>query len=309
MISPMFTTTADLVVDWVTASEAKKTGNIEPLKDFYNSQLGLPWREVQAKTAEKTVFEHKGLYHNGFVPEYVQILVNAIDVQLDHVYVMTLGVGYLWQSGIIFFDKLHTGDTKNIENWGPVEDFLKMEFPRKDNLDKKLYPAATAIDCGYNKETVINFCRKITWHRLIPIRGDDNVKGVIYRENKKDDPGIIRYDLNVNKLKDSVFELLHRSEIFGPGYMQIPQDATLEMVKQLCSEHQVYRKDGKHKQLVWEPKDVNHPQNHAWDLTGYAKWLADFLGARMLRAIDDQPKKKDKFERETQTEKPIKMRY
>jgi phage terminase large subunit GpA-like protein len=289
MISPMVTTVSDLSQEWVLANEEKKKGDKEPLQDFYNSQLGLPFYEIQGKTQEKIVLEHKGLYRSGFVPEYVQMLVNAIDVQLDHVYVMTLGVGYLWQSAIIFFDKLETGDTKNIENWGPVENFLKMQFPRKDRLNEIFHPLATAIDCQYNKETVINFCQKITWHRLFPVIGDDKVRGTLYRKNEKDDAPIIRYHLNVNEIKNSVFELLHRSEIFGPGYMQVPEDVSSALVRQLCDEHRVFRKEGKYKRLIWEPKDTNHPNNHGWDLTVYAKWLADILGAKMLQQQTPPP--------------------
>jgi len=309
MLSPIFSTVSDLVQEWVAANKAKHTGDKEPLQDFYNSQLGEAFYEIQAKTDAKIIFEHRGLYRAGFVPDYVQILVNAIDVQLDHFYVMTLGVGYLWQSAIIFYEKLQTGDTKNIENWGPVIEFLKMSFPRKDKPEEKLYPLATAIDCGYNYETVINFCRMITFHRVMPVRGDDKVRAVLWRKNDKDCAPVTRYDLNVNLIKDSVYDLIHQSTIPGSGYMQIPADSRYELAQHLSSEERVIQKIGKHKRSIWLPKDEHHPLNHFWDDTVYAKWLADFLGARMLRDPAEIVKTNDEIKKEVNSKKQIRTHY
>ena len=310
MLAPMFSTVADGVMEWVSACKEKKTGNKEPLQDFYNSQLGEALREIQKKTDEKIILLHRGLYKTGFVPDYVQIITNAIDVHLDHFIVLSAGWGYLYQSAVIFYARLETGDTKLLENWGPVEEFLKMTFSLSNNLGEKLSPILTAVDCGFNKETVINFCGKTTWANIIPVRGSDSVHAGIYRKNDKDDAPITRFDLNVNEIKNSLHEILHRAETPGPGYMQIPIDADYNLVKQLCSEHRIVEKTGKYKRPSWVPKNESHSENHYWDALVYAKFAADLVGARMLRdPAEIVAKKTSRFEKSSDSNKQIRTRY
>jgi phage terminase large subunit GpA-like protein len=295
MLAPMFCTVADLAAEWVAANREKQTGNKEPLQDFFNSQLGLPFYEIIKKTDEKQLTSHKGDYKMLEVPEYVQIITQHVDVQKDHFYISAVGFGYLYQSAIIYYDRLESGDTSELANWGPVEEFLKMRYSRQNKPDEKLSPIVTAIDVGYNTQTAFNFIRKITWAPLIAVKGDPSVRAGIYRRNDKDHAPIPRFDINVNEIKNTVHELLFRAEMPGPGYMQIPKDASFELLQQLCSEERRAERVGKRKIYIWIPKDSHRP-NHWWDNVVGAKFAADLLGARMLR---DPGESKDNPQRRT----------
>jgi len=299
MISPMFTTIADLTVDWVTAQNAKKTGDIEPLKDFYNSQLGQPWKEIQKKTQEQLIISHKGIYKNGHVPDFVQVITQAVDVQKNHFRVQAVGWGHLYRSAIIFNGRIETGDTENFESWAVLEKFLTMTYPKQDDPKEIMSPVITGIDCGFNFVVAMNYCRRTPWP-VIPLKGDDHVRG-IYTRNDKDYKPLSLYNLNVNEIKNTIFELLHRSQTPGPGYMYIPADIEYHIIQELCSEQQVIEKNKARKIYRWKPKNESHPQNHAWDLTVYNKALADIIGVQMLRAMDDQPKKISLAERQRQS--------
>jgi phage terminase large subunit GpA-like protein len=282
MLAPMFTTIADLTVEWVSAQNQKKIGDIEPLKDFYNSQLGQPWKEVQKKTAEQNLLTHKGLFKNGFVPDYVQVITQAVDVQANHFRVMACGWGYLYQSAIIYTARIETGDTGDPKSWDVLEDFLRMTYPQMENRDNVFMPTVTGIDAGFNFEVVMNFCRKCTFAPVVPLKGDDHVRGIYTRNDKTYKP-LSLYLLNVNEIKNSCFETLHRAETPGPGYTQIPADIEYYIVQELCSEQQVIEKNKARKIYRWVPKNESHPNNHAWDLFVYCRALADIFQVRMLR--------------------------
>jgi phage terminase large subunit GpA-like protein len=309
MIAPMFCTVSDLVADWVSANNSKKAGDIQPLKDFYNSQLGLPWKEIQKKTQEQLIITHKGLHKNGFVPDYVQLVTQAVDVQKNHFRVQAVGWGYLYRSAIIYNARIETGDTENIESWKVLEEFLKMTYPRMDKPDEKLAPIVTGIDCGFNFDVAMNFCRKITWALVIPVKGDDHVRG-IYSRNDKDYKPLSLYNLNVNEIKSTVFELLHRSQTPGPGYMQVPADIEYITIQELCSEQQIIEKNKSRKIYRWIPKNESHPNNHAWDLAVYNKALADIKDVRMLRDPNvPEPKRKMTVEKNVESDRPITTNY
>lgn len=301
MLHPVMQTINNLVKEYVEAANNKKTGTIKPYQDFVNNQLGEPYYEVQKKTEEKQLLNHKGSYLTPYVPDYVQLITQSVDVQKDHFWVLAIGWGYLYRSAIIFADRINTGDTSQLENWKPLEEFLKMTYPRCDG-GEIMYPLVTAIDVAYNITVGINFCASITWANVVPVRGDTRVSG-IYRKNDKDHFPIIRYDLNVNAIKNTVHELLHRAEVPGPGYMEIPKDCDFELIKQLCSEQQIIETKGGRPHYIWKSKG-EHRDNHWWDNTVYCKAMADIAGVGMLRPLDEVQTEKQK----TVTEKQINIR-
>lgn len=155
-----------------------------------------------------------------------------------------------------------------------------------------------AIDCNYRKEVVLDFCRQCTELPIIPVRGDDSVKG---SHRAAPEGGIKRFDLNVNRLKDKLYRMLYESKTPGPGYFHLHQDTTEEIIKQLTSEEvrTIYSKSKKPKK-GWLPK-VESKDNHLWDCAVYATFAAEIAGATMLRKFKQeilQPKQQRKKEGE-----------
>jgi phage terminase large subunit GpA-like protein len=281
MLYPGFQTVDRLAAKWADAQIYKRIGDIGPLQDFINSQLGEPFEEREKETDESVLIKHIDNYKPETVPAGVQMITAGLDVQLDHVWFYIVGWGYMSEAWSITEGRLETGDTSLLENYKLVEELLQMAWPLKENPSIKGGIYRAAIDCAYRTDVIYDLCRR-HGDVLIPVRGDDFVKNKIFRATKVAGMTLIRYDLNTNALKDRLYRLLYESIAAGPGYFHLHAETTGETLQQLASEEQRPIRIGRHFYKNWFRKDR---LNHLWDCATYATFAAELSGARTLREL------------------------
>ena len=307
MLYPGFQTIARLAAKWADAIMYKKMGDIGPLQDYINSYLGEPFEEREKETSESMLVGHIGNYRPEIVPAGVQMITGGFDVQLDHIYARILGWGYMSEVWSIFETRLETGDTSLLENYKLVEELLEMQWPFADDSKHMMGIYRAAIDCNYRTDVVYDFCRRHS-DILISVRGDDSVRSRVFRATKVAGT-LIRYDLNVNVIKDRLYRLLFESVISGPGYFHLHADTSKDTLKQLASEEQRKIRSGRHYNNIWVKKEGVRV-NHFWDCDVYATFAAELAGVRMLRnpAMLKQSPKKTEIDEEQKTRK-IRTKY
>lgn len=299
MLYPGFITASQLASDWAKAQVARKAGDIGPLQNFINSQLAEPFHEAEKETEENKLTIHIGSHKPQTIPPGVQLITAAADVQIDHIYIQAIGWGYLSESWVLFEARLETGDTSQLENYVLLDEFLMMSFPFAENNKIALPITMAGIDCGYRPDVVFDFCRRSPVN-VVPVRGDDSVRSRVFRASKVAGGTMIRYDLNVNVIKDNVFRMLFESQTPGPGFMHLHAETNEDVLNQLASEHQIRIRKGSRSIVIWVKKD-SHRANHFLDLTVYNTFIAELAGARMLRD-PNKPRKRLKLS-EIQAEK------
>lgn len=302
MLYPKFQTINGLAKEWAKAIVAKKKGDIGPLQNFYNSELGEPFEEREKETEESVLVGHRGTYKSGIVPAKVQLITAGLDVQLDHVWFSVDG----WAPGMEAFTiaegRIETSDTSLLENFKLVEELLAKPWTLEADKNSKGMIFRAAIDCGYRPDVVKTLCVK---HNdiLIPVRGDRTVgSGKVYRATKESGVlgsrqlNFIRYDLNTNSLKDTLYHLLYETTVPGPGYMHLHADTTDETFEHLASEEQRKRKTRRGYEMIWVQKGSK--PNHLWDCKVYSLFAAIIAGAMWLKEPEPAKPKQEKIQRQ-----------
>ena len=293
MLHPMVETVRSLVVEFVRAQRAKKAGNIQPLKDFWNSQLARPWKEERATTDIEVLKRHIGRYEKGKIPAGVQMLTAGLDVQLDHVYMRVLGFGYLGEFWSVFEQRIETGPTDSIENLAKVIPFLAMRFELLSDSTKVMRIAMAGIDRQYNAESVDALCvRALGVAPLIPVAGDDKLQRQNWAVGKTAGGTIKLYRLNTTAYKDAMWRAYFDATVAGPGYGHLHKDTEYSVLEHLTSEKKtIERIAGRIKWIGWVLK-VAGRANHYWDCDYIARAVADIAGLWSL-PDPDAPKKED----------------
>ncbi len=294
IIYPGFMTIARLAKQWAEAQIAKKAGNIKPLQNFINSRLGQPWEQREKETDETKLALHISSYEPEIVPHGAQILTAGLDVQIDHVWYIVIGWGWLSELWQVDEGRLETGDTSILSNLDIVADYLSQQWPMAEDGDQFLGLRKAAIDCGYRPDVVKNFCRKYQNLPLIPVRGSPTVMARIYKAVKEPDGKMIRYDLNVNAIKDTLWQIMFESTEPGPGYFHLHGKTSKQVLAHLTGEEQIKESKGRNKgKIVWKPKTKSGQSTpvHLWDSLVYAHFAGAISGATMLRD-PSKPRKK-----------------
>lgn len=279
LLHPMVETVTDMVCKFVIAQKARELGNIEPLKNFWNSELARPWKETRAETDIEKVRTHIGTYPAMKVPPGAEMLTAGLDVQLDHVFLRILAWGYLAEFWSIFEQRIETGPTERLENLEKVVPYLVRRWPSMAEQDVNFRLAAAAIDRSYNTEAVDALCvRLIGAVNLLPVAGDDGVKKQPWRAGSAAGGRIKRYDLNVTMYKDALYRSYFEAVNPGPGYGHLHKETHYTVLEQLCSEHKIIeQKGGKITWVGWSVKK-DGLANHYWDCDVYARAAAEIAG-------------------------------
>jgi len=297
MLYPGFMTAGRLAEKWADAQVAKHDGDIGPLQDFINSECAEPFREETKETDETRLAIHINTHKPEIVPAGAQILTAGADVQIDHIWVWLWGWGYLSQVWSVVEARLETGDTRELENYGLLREFLNMTWPTADGAPPggggTMTIRKTAIDCAYRGDVVYDFIAQCRELDIVPVRGDDSVRLRTWREVPVRGGTIKRYDLNTGAYKDSLHRLLYESTVPGPGFMHLHRDTTEDTLRQLSSERQVTARKRRKVRTVWMQKKGR--PNHLWDCGVYAFFAGDIAGARTIRDPAAPTKKKVKL--------------
>lgn len=292
MLHPMFMTIDQLAADWADAELHYRSGDIGPRQNFFNSQLGVPWTE-SGRTVDENILEtHRSNYVMGTVPYGVQMIVAGYDVQMDHVWYLVLGLGYLGEKWIITADRIETGDTTLVENYLPCGAVMRMTWPTVADPNMVYRAIKGGADCAYRPDAVQAWCRSVP-EDIVPVRGDVTVKNFIRTTrltgpargtelHKIPEASEVRFDLNVDAYKDQ----MNRSMIQatpGPGYLHIPSDAPMWLLRQLTAWKRVPIRNGRGvlQGFRWVDKIEGNP-DHAGDCMVYAIAAAQLAGSATI---------------------------
>jgi len=306
----MVETVASLTLEYVHAQKALKAGNIQPLKDYWNSQKGRPWREEKATTDIERLRRHIGDYPKGKVPAGAQMLTAGIDVQLDHVFFRVKGWGYLGEHWSIFEQRIETGPTDRVENLAKLMPFLAMRFDMMADPDTVMRIALTAIDSKYNSQAVYAFCVRCAGVApIIPVAGEDKLTKQANRASKAAGGVLKRYDLNLTMYKDSLYRSYFEATVPGPGYGHLHADTPYEVLEHLTSENkEIKRRGDKILWIRWVVKKEGLA-NHYWDTEVYAQAAAEIRGLWALPDPEADKKTELKPIGRPVGKKPIRTRY
>ena len=295
LMYPGFMTMSKLAFEWAEAQVHKKAGDIGPLQNFINSRLAEPFEEREKETQTSSLTTHIGTHEPQKIPAGVQLITVGIDVQMDHVWAVVDGWGWMSEAWSIFETRIETGDTLELTNLDKVIEFLLMEWPLIDDPDTRLMMSKAAIDCNYRTDTIYDFCNKCQklGIDLVPVRGDSSVSSKTYRAVKIAGGTMTRYDLNVDKIKDRVYRGLYESKVAGGGFFHLHKETTEDVLEQLASEEERIIRHGRGFKKTWGQKD-RHKPNHLWDCRVYSTFAAELAGAYALRD-PSRPKKRIKL--------------
>lgn len=260
--------------DYIEAWKYSKRGDISALRDFYNTQLGIPWKERgYAPNFELIQTEVQGSYFRGTYPPQVLFTTMGIDVQGDRVEAELLG----WSDrGISFSIDYFVLSRRKREDsaYAILNDFLTDILTRAvDHVQAPLLLAC--IDANYQPGEVYAYTGESDYE-ILPIIGQS------HGENRKQtfvidsvqEYGVNRGKLNVDRLKSEVYQNL-RHERNKPFEKQVdytcnfPRDYDKEYYKQLTAEQRVITQNPTTRQSVMKWHKIYY-QNEALDCRVYA---------------------------------------
>jgi phage terminase large subunit GpA-like protein len=296
LVDPMFTTVDTLAAEFAMSITQRKQGNILPYRNFWNNQNARAWEERERETSLTQLQSHISDYKMGEVPRKVQMICHGIDVQIDYVMVSTKGYGFRNESWLINAQRLETGHTGKAENWDIVERYIRSQWLSKDEKTVAYYAMKAAVDCRYQRAerdeestVVYDFCLKFPEGTVIPVMGygRDRMHNMPYKRRDVIGKALHRYDLNVDNGKDRLWQSLYdKDKQPGPGYMHLPDNLPIDILRQLASECQrVKRGRTGHEIVVWEKKE-GFKENHTWDTCNYADFAAELAGVFFLQDVD-----------------------
>jgi len=296
MAYPGFLSVRQLAAEWVEAQVARRSGDIEPLKNYFTAREAQPWVETAKQTPEDALLKHvDDSYEMGFAPEGVLGVTLGFDVQLDHVWVAVYGWGYLFEGWLLWAGRIETGDTRQVANFQPLTELIGAGIPTAADPGKRLAVVMASGDSAYHRDAVTEYAWTVQDKGLpvVAARGSEHVTQAAYKafrapvqgkgnaKRRRDPRTIIRYDVNVNAFKDALYRGLYENQIPGPGYLHLPKDVTEDIRLQLSSEEQrTIRVRGKEKH-IWVLKKGR--ANHLLDASVHARLAAELANFRWIR--------------------------
>lgn len=277
----------DFLEAWDT--EKSRVRNVEKLRVFYNSDLGVPFREQAERLRFETISPHRriGVYSFGEIPNKwatehaggpIVLLVGAVDVHGDNLAVAVFG----WCRGsrpfLIEYERFK-GNTEQLndpDTWGKLRDWIdNKEWVADDGKRYRL--ELTLIDSGYSADNVYEFASGFGGG-VFPIKGRDApTKSAKLQEFSEFETakGTIAYGITVDMYKDRWGALLKRSwSGQGPqpeGHFNAPGNVTDAQLKELTAETKRYlidKRTGQRLGTYWHRP--SGAANELWDTLVYA---------------------------------------
>ena len=307
MLHKTFSTVAKLAARWARAVRSQKAGDIGPMIDFWNSEMGEIWADTQGRTDVEVLRRRIEARPQDLVPPAAACLTAGADVQADHVYLAVWGWAHLYEAWLIDYQRLETGDTMLGQNWRPLAEALSRTWPvtpRAPAPGQDAPPPAPErmgislafIDSGFRPAAVYDFCRTFGGCDARPSKGHGR-PDLPFRSSVVDyhpftgrpvEHSIRLWHLRVDGYKDRLWRMCMNDRP-GGGYVHLPADASDELLAQLASEEKrIVRRTRDRTVLAWARK-AGSPANHWWDCSVYALAAAEVIGVRNLPAPGEAP--------------------
>lgn len=289
---------ADIAKKWLAATRKK---NVNLLKVFYNTQLGLPFQGEHEAPEWRQLYERRDRYDLGTVPKGAVFLTAGIDVQRNRVEMHVWGWGRGMESWLVDVIILE-GVSADINNsmWTELEAKIAQTWPHEGGKDMPLTRVAIDTGDGLTMSVVYEWVRRQGRGLVTAIKGDrEKVNAVspvdgpkwmdVTIKGKKIRRGLALYMVSGPVYKSETYRYLRLEKptdediaengvCYPDGYIHIPQGVTSEWVEQLVAE-----------QLVTEKKKTSgfttlrwvktRERNEALDCRVYARAMANLIGA------------------------------
>lgn len=249
--------------DFLSATRAKDRGNIRPMVTFWNTKLGLPWKNQQSK---KKTISHTALYKAREkyidVPAAAAILTASVDVQNNRLEVLV--VGHTETDEVYGIEhKIIGGNTliKYGQPGSPYNDLLEyLQRTFKNEFGKQQPILHSAIDMGFRSITASDFLKKVVDQlEITAVYGGStkNKKKLFVGPPIENKYGFPQRELNVDEGKT----MIHNKLALGLIHFNEHPSFTDDFFRQLTAESFDDEKQ------VWTCAD--HVRNEATDLMNY----------------------------------------
>jgi phage terminase large subunit GpA-like protein len=272
-------------VDWdvlrdefVRAVRANEEGDVELLKAFRNTRLGLLHQDEGSKVKidlyqRREVFECE-------VPDGVVVLTAGVDVQDQSLFAEVVGWGKGRESWGIDYITI-PGDPRTAEPWEALDEALYNRiFITKD--DAKMRVRRICVDSSFASDHVYNYT-KPRQPRCIAIKGMGGlgkapISAITFSKSNR----CLIASLGVDTLKEEIMNRLNVTK-FGPGFCHFPRTDLFDVAMQahepdrgydvnyfegLRAEQRIVKHKFGFKTYIWS-KRVSQ-RNESWDCRVYA---------------------------------------
>lgn len=266
----------------------------EVLKTFVNTWLGETWKDRGDAPDWERLYYRREKRAPGTVPEGVKFLTAGVDVQRDRLVWEVIGWGDGKQNWSIDAGVL-PGDTASdiAPVWTALDELLEHQWQREDGAS--FIVLMTAIDSGFNTQTVYNWARRHPISRVIAVKGVSKAHTIIGApkavdvtvRGKRLARGYKVWPVGVDMAKSELYGWLRieppkEGEPYPSGYCHFPE-YDQGYFKQITAEHLVpiVQRRG---YTVTEWQLIPGRENHWLDTRVYARAAASLLGLDRMRS-------------------------
>lgn len=154
----------------------KSQGDREAMKAFVNTVLGECYYEKGDAPEWRRLYQRRENFDIGKVSDDAMFLTMAVDVQKNRLEWEVKGWGRKKENWSIDFGIIE-GATNQSEVWNELEKQIGITYPRSDGTVLPI--RITAIDSGYETQTVYNFVRRFHPRRVVAVKGREELQTVI----------------------------------------------------------------------------------------------------------------------------------
>lgn len=261
-----------LVAEFLRAVESSKEGDIEPLKAFQNTRLGLLHEDTGDKV-NVDLYRYRREVYAGEIPEGVVVLTAGVDVHEQQLNYEIVGWGRHRESWGIEYGFLD-GDAREEDVWHLLDDAVYHRV-FKTHDGKRMRVKKIAVDSGYASDFVYSYT-KPRQPRAIAVRGEGGLgKPLIKMQSFVKTNQARLVTLGVDTGKEEIVNRLLVDQA-GPGYCHFPMAADKEPTrgydvdyfKGLTAERRIVKNKNGFKTYMWV-KFLSQ-RNEPFDCRNYA---------------------------------------
>lgn len=263
--------------------------NPTEFQTWWNQTLGRVWEKSGDVPPWKPLYDRSrgGAFLRNKPAEFVALITCGVDVQPDRLEIEIVGWGPKKRSQSIDY-RVIAGDTSDLSGSGPWEAIRNMvrdeRWPHPSGAQLSL--SCTAIDSGFQTQTVYTFCREFQQPQVIPVKGIDHQSSIVgvpksmdvNHSGRKIRRGVNLWPVGVGLLKQEIYSFLkldrpteESGDPLPPGWCEFPEYGS-DYFQGLCSEQLVTtKKRTGHSVRTWEKiRERNEPL----DCRNYARAAA-----------------------------------
>lgn len=277
------------------ARDRIKRGDHEAMQVFYNTRLGLSYRNSETTTTAEQLRRRAGKYPLRVLPDAALVVTMAVDTQPNRLELQIEAWGPGLEHWVIDYDVLNGSPTESADVPGSV--WQRLDTIRRTPLlhasGRPIMLSAYGIDSGgANTQDVYNYGQArralncVVLHGSSrpnrPIMGSAPSKVDIDWGGEKVKGGVELWTVGTDVAKDWLSNRMQLTE--GGGAMHFHEDLPAEWFDMMVVEqpHTKWRKG----RPVREWVKPNGARNEAWDVSVYNLALAHQLGLHKWSALD-----------------------